>query len=416
VWAAGLAVGPWLFDAARAGAAGGPLTALPLTAAAIVLHGGAFVAAFAWLWPWLPAPRCLSGPAIWTLLEVTRSASAGGLEWALLGHTQDGWPALAQIAELGGVPLVSFVVAAPGLALADRRAMRGRGIVTAATLLVLSVAAGTLGARRWSTAAEAGMRLRGVSGGHLSSERDIAYLAATADGPDADLVVWPAHAVPGFVQDDPAALMPVAAASRRHGPLLFGTGMRERGVDDPRYFDSAILLDASASMRGRYDKRRLVPFVDRTPPGLAERSGRPIAPGEGSGIPLALGGLRIGPLLGWESAFPDLARGWARAGADVLVAMADDELPGAGARQLVRFSRFRAIEVRRWMLRVSGTGRTLVVDPIGRSSRRDVVEIAPGAHRSLTLHARAPWLLPVALVGLLLLLAAMGAGRRGARR
>jgi apolipoprotein N-acyltransferase len=407
VWAASLAVGPWFFDAARAALPGGAPEALLLTGGVLAMSG-AVLATFAWLWPWLPAPRWLSGPAAWTLLEIGRTACVGGVPWALLGHTQAGWPALAQLAMLGGVPLISFVVAMPGMALADHPARRRRGVALAAMVVASAAVFGTVELRRWAAPIEHGMRLRGVSGGHLSTDRDVAYLAATTDGPRADLVVWPAHAVPGVLQDEPGALMPVAAAVRRQGPLLFGMDVRERGEAGPRYFDTAILLDASASMRGRYDKRRLVPFADRA------ANGARLTAGEGRGIPLVLGALRIGPLLGWESLFPDLSRWWAAAGADVLVAMMDAEVPGGGGRQLIRQSAFRAIETRRWLLRVSGTGRTVTVDPAGRRWRREVIEIAPGAARPRTLFMRLPRLVPEALVGLLVALGVLALGRRRA--
>jgi apolipoprotein N-acyltransferase len=413
VWAAGLAVGPWLFDALRTPGGLGTPSALLVAGGAIALHGGLFLAAFAFLWPRLPAPRWLAGAALWMLLELVRG-SVGGVPWALLGHTQIDWPALAQVAELGGVPLVSFLVALPGLALADRPPARWRGLAVSALLIVTAAAFGTARLHAWVAPVEHGMWVRGVSGGHLSSDRDVAYLASTADGPRADLVVWPTHAVPGVLPDQLAALVPVAAAVRRHGPLLFGTGVRERGVAGPRWFDAAILLDASATMRGRYEKHLLVPFVERPVAGLEPGVTPPLTPGEGRGIPLRLGSLRLGPLLGWESVFAERARSWARAGADVLVAMADDELPEAGVRQLVRFSRFRTIETRRWMLRVSGTGRTLAVDPAGRRWPRSVIMVAPGVARPRTLVVRAPWLCPVAalaLLGVLALLDAWGHGR-----
>lgn len=402
VWAATVVVGPWLIEALRVHAGLGAATAL--TGGVIAVYGGLTVAAFAWLWPHLPAPRAVSGAAAWALLEVARSYASTGVGWALLGHSQQASSALAQVAEVGGVPLVSFVVAVPGLAVADRRARR-TGLVIAITILLGAAAFG--GARRaaWSRPAPGDMRVRGVSGGHLSSDSAVAYLAATADGPAADLVVWPAHAVPGVLQDDPGTLASIAAGVRRWGPLLFGAEVREQRVADGRRFDAAILLGAGASMRGRYDKRRLVPFVERPLAGLGGWAG--ISPGAGA-APLAVASLRVAPLLGWESACPDLARSWARAGADLLVAMADDEGPPAAVRQLERFSRHRAVETRRPMLRVSGTGRTVVIDPAGRRVPGDVLEIAPAGTPSTTLHVRAPWTCPAALAGLLALLVAGG--------
>src|SRR5690606_34055938 len=51
-----------------------------------------------------------SAPMVWTGLELLRGHLLSGFSMGLLGHTQVDWPAMTQIADLGGAYAVSFVV------------------------------------------------------------------------------------------------------------------------------------------------------------------------------------------------------------------------------------------------------------------------------------------------------------------
>lgn len=57
-------------------------------------------------------PLVLSVPLVWAALEYFRSFFLTGFAWYYLGHTQHEYLAMIQITDLGGVYLVSFVVAA----------------------------------------------------------------------------------------------------------------------------------------------------------------------------------------------------------------------------------------------------------------------------------------------------------------
>jgi len=57
-------------------------------------------------------PLVLSVPIVWTAMEFVRSFLLTGFAWYYLGHTQHAFLSMIQIADLGGVYLVSFLVAA----------------------------------------------------------------------------------------------------------------------------------------------------------------------------------------------------------------------------------------------------------------------------------------------------------------
>ncbi|TMI81733.1 MAG: apolipoprotein N-acyltransferase, partial [Bacillati bacterium ANGP1] len=81
-------------------------------------------------------------PLVWTAVEFLRSQGALGFPWALLGATQHRAAPVIQVASLGGVYAVSFLVALVNAALyviLTRRAVllpaAGAGVVLAAALV-----------------------------------------------------------------------------------------------------------------------------------------------------------------------------------------------------------------------------------------------------------------------------------------
>jgi len=56
-------------------------------------------------------PLCLSFPIAWTALEFARSFVLTGFSWYYLGHTQHEWLPMIQVADVGGVYAISFLVA-----------------------------------------------------------------------------------------------------------------------------------------------------------------------------------------------------------------------------------------------------------------------------------------------------------------
>jgi len=162
-------------------------------------------------------------------------------------------------------------------------------------------------------------------------------------------------------------------------PVVFGAiGHEYRDDGSLIRFNSAFMLDADGHLTDyRYDKHRLVPVVERTPlPFLLERLAFFGAYGRGTGWPLAetANGARFGVLICYESSYQDVARGFRRAGADILVNLTNDAWYGREvwyARTLALWQHpahlvMRAIENRVGIARSANTGISLFVDPLGR--------------------------------------------------
>jgi apolipoprotein N-acyltransferase len=89
---------------------------------------------------------------------------------------------------------------------------------------------------------------------------------------------------------------------------------------------------------------------------------------------MPFGEARAGVFICFESAFPSIARSFARGGADVLVNISNDGYlgPTPVMRQHLANTIFRAVENKRPVLRVTNTGITAHVDARGRVSDETV--------------------------------------------
>jgi apolipoprotein N-acyltransferase len=194
-----------------------------------------------------------------------------------------------------------------------------------------------------------------------------------------DLVVLPETAYP-LVLGGPEGGAHLGAlrriAARVGAPLLVGAfGGAPAGG---RRFNSLYLVD-EGGVRGRYDKRRLVPVIERNP--LA--SSRVLARlGDTSSYdvgapapPLDAEGVRVGALICFESAFADVARAQRRGGAELLVNATNDAwlgvgFPGRAARaQHEAHAVLRAIETGAPVVRSANGGRSAWIDARGRVTR-----------------------------------------------
>jgi apolipoprotein N-acyltransferase len=325
---------------------------------------------------------------------------------------------LIQIAAVGGVAALSWLVCMPAAVCAERGRARRTGLA-AATLVLLGVWA--YGVRRLGAdvLGDPGptARLAVVGGHNADAALPARYAAETLGRPPAALTVWPEAALPGYLQDEPAVRATLTKVTTHAGWLLAG-GRRHTGRGAVwRAHNSAVLLDPGGRVVAAYDKTRLVPLAEsRVPlPGLGGIPPRPFEAGDGTQSALVAGRLSIGPLVCWEAAFPDPARRWARAGVHVLVNLTSDQDLGTGADQQIAFSRFRAVETGRWLVRASGARSPLLIDPRGR------LHDANGLDVPLDVPPATPWvrygdILPWAAILVLGIGAIAPAVRRGCER
>ncbi|WP_329070563.1 apolipoprotein N-acyltransferase [Streptomyces sp. NBC_01429] len=332
-------------------------------------------------------------PSGWLMVELVRSWEGLGGPWGLLGAGQ--WevaPAL-RLASVGGVWLVSLLVVAVNTALALLVAVARARTAAVVALVACGVAVGSVAA--WAPRPESSGRVRiavvqpgvvapGVVGGADSVERRFARgeaLTRTLAGQGADLVVWGESSVGADLAARPDLAARLAVLARSAGaPVLVNVDARATdAAGRSGIFKRAVLVGPEGPTGDVYDKMRLVPFGEYVPARAAlgwvtsvgkaagedRRRGTGqvvmVLPGEGRG------GLRLGPLICFETAFPDMSRRLVRDGAQVLVAQSStSSFQGSWApEQHASLAALRAAETGRPMVHATLTGVGAVFGPDG---------------------------------------------------
>jgi apolipoprotein N-acyltransferase len=322
-------------------------------------------------------------PFAWVGMEYLRNLGVFGFTWGTLGYAFLPTP-LIQVADLGGVALVSLLVAVTAAALAALG--QGRWRPAAGVAILLAAAAGYGLTRTPPAAPDRSVLLvqgsvnpldkaEGRSVDELELYADLTR-RALADAGGVDLVVWPEGASPLPVSD-PAV---VSALQSFRVPAIIGAP----------YYDSSFSIYRNSAygfagaVTSEYAKVKLVPFGETFPLRQSLRFAYdPIFAAIGlSGLlstvpgssyqPLTVGDIRAGTYICYESAFPGVARAMVRAGANLLVNISNDAWFGrtAGAEQHFQMGRVRAIETRRYVARAGNDGITAVIDPLGRVTER----------------------------------------------
>jgi apolipoprotein N-acyltransferase len=324
-------------------------------------------------WP-LPVGALLVAAA-WMITEAVRSWQSLGGPWGLFGATQWNNRVLLKLAALGGVWLVSFFLVAVNWCIATairRRGERGSLVSTAAVLAVgLGAAALTPGPSE-----SGGLHVAGVqpgpglgAGPRLESQVE---LTLGLSGPTPDVVVWGESSLGIGIEPDSQTLADLSRLSDEVGaPILVNVDARrgEGGI-----FKSSTLVDRDGVV-GTYDKMRMVPFGEYIPfrralgwlSAVSEAAAEDRRRGERI-RPLTLGSLSIGPLVCFESAFPDMGRTLTRMGADVIVYQsATSTFQDSWApEQHASLAALRAVETGRPVVHATLTGASTIYDATGR--------------------------------------------------
>jgi apolipoprotein N-acyltransferase len=354
------------------------------------LYFALVAAAMAWLTARLSATWALAAaPFLWLAAEWGRGRIFGGFPWGTLGYTQYQRLPVIQVAELGGVHAVSFVVIVVNVAVACALVLTWRRAVLALALAAVVVLA-TLqfgAARLRETWPQPEVRVAVVQPAIDQplkydpefGERTLAiYLALTqqAGAQHPDLTVWPETATPTPLRRDRGLLRTLRdAAATYRMPLLVGSiDLDERG-GLPR--NSAFLV-TEEGITGRYDKIHLVPFGEYVPLsgliGFVRGWAEFIADLEPGSRPVVFAGppAPFGVVICYEGIFPELFREFVRKGARVMVNMTNDAWFGrtSGPVQHLAMYPFRAIEHRIPIVRVANTGISAFIAPSGRLVRR----------------------------------------------
>ncbi|WP_326751553.1 apolipoprotein N-acyltransferase [Streptomyces hirsutus] len=321
-------------------------------------------------------------PSAWLAAELVRSWEALGGPWGVLGASQWQVPAALRLASVGGVWLLSFLVVLLNVAVAVLFVVRQARMPAVAGL----VAVGVVTSVAWVGAPVARVDGRtriavvqpGVVSGPDSADRRFdreERLTRRLAGQRVDLVVWGESSVGFDLGARPDLARRLAALSRTTGAEIL-VNVDARRSDRPGIYKSSVLVGPDGLTGDRYDKMRLVPFGEYIPArsllGWATSVGKAAGEDRRRGTEQVVmdvgGGLRIGPMVCFESAFPDMSRNLAEDGADVLVAQSSTSTfqQSWAPRQHASLAALRAAETGRSMVHATLTGVSAVHGPDGK--------------------------------------------------
>ena len=380
----------------------------------------------------------LCAPGMWLLTELGRNYYAvNGFPWALLGYSQYPYDWVIQIADIGGVYLISFMVVAGNCALLGALWFRSwKPLLLVTPFFLIANLYGAYRLHWWQVSSEIPVQVALVQGNIALSEgkeyyakkyfEDLPAYYREAVGRGAQWVIFPEAQNPYSYGDDFYFKSFWERLVRNSGAyLLFNSTLREEGTSSG-YFNSAVLLDRNGQQAYRYDKVHLVPFGEYVPLEKWLHFAKPLVQevsGFSAGNRFELGTVfdtRFGTLICYESIFPEMSRRFVQEGAQVLVNLTNDLWFGATSapRQHLTMSAFRAIENRKPLLRCANSGYSVIVSPLGRVQKELglfeegmlLAEVAGNRHRSV--YSRlGEWLNVSIIIGSLCLPLARGKGK-----
>lgn len=375
-----------------------PVAALGLMLLAAA--NGLLVAAWAWATRLITCHTRWSivwvAPVVWTALEKFWPEIFPNY----LGASQYLLPHLTQIADLTGILGVSFLVVlinstfyAVCVAWSSSRTLRWRPILSLAVVLLLVLGYGAYRIRsldRQVAAAEklsVGLIQTNQGAGAKYYDPDSIFREhqqmslALARVQPLDLMVWPEGICEITLSSSRKGEVPALGGMQT--PILWGTVLKEQGSGSGRVCNTAVLTDAAGKVLGTYDKSVLVPFGEYIPfgdlfPSLYSWSPYTSRfwPGE-SEEPLKLGKHLLSVSICYEDIFPGKIRSLMRGGRegrrpDVMFNLTNDSWYGNSTEPMehLGLASFRSIENRRALVRVTNTGISAFVDPVGRIVNR----------------------------------------------
>lgn len=275
-------------------------------------------------------------PSGWLVIETVRSWQYLGGPWGLLGASQYAQTVGLRLASVGGVWLDSLLLVAVNTAVVLLLLGRGRSLPGWGS--VAAMAAVTAGLMAWAPQPRPTGRTVAVAVVQPGGTADPAVRAAAGETltrrlapARPDVVLWAESSLTDDLGSHPQLTGQLAALSRQTGAdLLVGVDAERPGTHGGIY-KSSVLVGPQGLTGQSYDKIRLVPFGEYIPlrpvlgwiGDLSKAAAVDRRRGKGPvvmTVPVRGGGsVRVGPLICFESAFPDMSRALERRGAQLLL-------------------------------------------------------------------------------------------------
>jgi apolipoprotein N-acyltransferase len=379
--------------------------------------------------PWRALAALVVVPSYWLLVEWIRSWQALGGPWALLGESQWQHPAILGLAAVGGVWLVSFAIVAANtgiviLIVAPGVLVRALGAAATASAIAAGPAAFALTPAIHPTGyVTVALVQPGIENNSHLRDNASQRLSAGLRSRHPDLVVWGESSIAYDLRIDHSLLRQLENLSAADGAQI----LVNQDSFTPKGKSKVAVLVSPHGIVATYTKTRLVPFGEYIPfrqqlgwlTRISKAAPTNMIPGDGARVMTATtpGGrpLKIGVLICFEAAFPDMSQVDTVHGAQLIVYQTSDstfQQTWAPAQHAALLA-LRAAETGRPTVQAALTGVTAAFDSRGRlltwlsTAQRGVafvrLGLVPGS--DLTLFDRIGDTVPWAAIGITVLAA-----------
>ena len=324
-------------------------------------------------------------PSLWILFEWLRGTFLTGFSWLSLGYGLIDSP-LAGMASVVGVYGLSFVgLCVTGLVVAAvTEKDRNRYIAVAGLVCIIFIVC-VVARIQWSEKIGDTISVALVQGNtdqktkwHLQQRRSIlqSYLDATENYWSKDLIIWPETALPAYAYELEDTLFEQLQANALRTQTDLLTGVLSYDAESQQVFNSMRLFGSnSVDGKSAYHKRHLVPFGEYMPfrslllflKQFIQIPMSDMSSGERQQPLLVAGGYPMAVSICFEDAFGEEVIDFLPQ-ANYLVNTSNDAWFGEtlAPHQHLEIARMRALETSRYMLRVTSTGITAIIDEKGR--------------------------------------------------
>ncbi|MCI0412294.1 apolipoprotein N-acyltransferase [bacterium] len=323
----------------------------------------------------------LAAPFVWITLEWLRNLSIH-FPWCLLGYSQYTQLGIAQLASLTGIYGLSGLLMAFNAACTTAFILRKYIYLFLMFTVLLFVA--YFGNRVISRpVAGDPITVGGIQGNipqgaklryEFAEEINRKHLRMTKElirARKPDLIVWSEYSTLFPFRKGDLWTEQILNLARQSGtPVLIGSDF----FDHERVYNSAFLVNGKGEIDGRYDKMYLVSFGEYVPlrsvlffAGKVVPEISDFSPGRNYRT-FELQGKKLAVQICFDIIFPQLTRQFCLRDASLLVNITNDAWFGdtSAPRQHFAIAVMRAIENRRYMIRVANTGISGIIDPYGR--------------------------------------------------
>jgi apolipoprotein N-acyltransferase len=345
------------------------------------------------VWHQVPRLRFLFVPLAWISFEYLQTLGEFRFPWFNLGYSLVEYLSLIQLADIGGVYLLSGCVIAMSCVVYSLR----KRIVTAgiAIVCILTLWMGYGYLRIYTLPTTTTDDMVAVAQGCIEQERkwDEDYkdtqlniyrdLTRHAAEEGAKLVVWPESAVPEYVMRRARYRHYLTNQTSRLGIDIFTGFPHYEHAAQPSpsrylFYNSCTRVDSLGTFYPLYYKNILVPVGERMPlmetfPFLWNLHLGQANFEYGDSLQFyQCGPYRYSPQICFEVAFPSHTQRMAARGVDFVLNLTNDAWfhRSVGTYQHAMMAKIRAVEIRRQIYRAANTGISLIVDPVGRIQKK----------------------------------------------